>query len=172
AREEGDELGVLATMGNLAIAKWGLGDLDGAADSLHELLALIRGSPASTRRLLGFGLMNLAELLIEKNDLQTSLACAREGLPLVKADGSAWIFSDYGSLRAGAEGKLVKAALLAGYADFAHAANGGTRSFVTARARLRLQALLRDNLPADELERFLAEGAKMSEDEACLLALE
>ena len=172
AREEGDELGVLATMGNLAIAKWGLGDLDGAADSLRELLALIRGSPASTRRLLGFGLMNLAELLIEKNDLQTSLACAREGLPLVKADGSAWIFSDYGSLRAGREGNLAKAALLAGYADYAHASNSGTRSFVTERARARLRALLGEELTALELESLLAEGAKLSENEACPLALE
>ena len=159
-------------MVNLANVTWGLGEFDTAEESIRQLVARMRTSPASTRRLLGFGLMNLAELLIEKKNPDASLEFAREGLPLVKADGSAWIFSDYGSLRAGAEGKLVKAALLAGYADFAHAANGGTRSFVTARARLRLQTLLRDNLPADELERFLAEGAKMSEDEACRLALE
>ena len=172
ARKAQDELGVLATMVNLANVTWGLGEFDTAEESIRQLVARMRTSPASTRRLLGFGLMNLAELLIEKKNPDASLEFAREGLPLVKADGSAWIFSDYGSLRAGAEGKLVKAALLAGYADFAHAANGGTRSFVTARARLRLQTLLRDNLPADELERFLAEGAKMSEDEACRLALE
>ncbi|TMG83639.1 MAG: tetratricopeptide repeat protein [Betaproteobacteria bacterium] len=172
ARKAQDELGVLATMVNLANVTWGLGEFDTAEESIRQLVARMRTSPASTRRLLGFGLMNLAELLIEKKNPDASLELAREGLPLVKADGSAWIFSDYGSLRAGAEGKLVKAALLAGYADFAHAANGGTRSFVTARARLRLQTLLRDNLPADELERFLAEGAKMSEDEACRLALE
>jgi hypothetical protein len=116
--------------------------------------------------------MNLAELLVEKQDLDASLAFAREGLPLVKTDGSAWIFSDYGSLRAGGEGKFTKAALLAGYADHAHAANDGTRSFVTARARSRLHALLREKLPADELERLLAAGAKLSEDEACRLALQ
>jgi predicted ATPase len=171
ARETRDEMGVMATMGNLANVTWGLGDLDAAAKSLRELVVLLRRSPVSTRRLLGFGLMNLAELLVAK-DVHESLAFAREGLPLIKADGSAWIFSDYGSLRAGAEGRLAKAAFLAGYADSAHAANGGTRSFVTARARQRLRALLRENLPADELERLLAEGAKLSEDEACRRALE
>jgi predicted ATPase/DNA-binding winged helix-turn-helix (wHTH) protein len=171
AREQRNELGLLATLGNLANAKWGLGDLDGAAESHRELISLIRSSPASTRRMLGFALMNLAELLVEKKDLDASLAFAREGLPLVKADGSAWIFSDYGALRAGSEGKLAKAALLAGYADHAHGANAGTRSFVTARARTRLHALLREKLVPDELEHLLAEGAKLSEDEACRLAL-
>ena len=171
AREMGFELGVMAAMGNLANVAWGLGDLDAAAKSLRQLLLLLRSSPASTRRLLGFGLMNLAELLLAK-DVPESLALAREGLPLVKADGSAWIFSDYGSLRAGHEGKLAKAALLAGYADLAHTANGGTRSFVTTRGRDRLRALLLDKLPADELDRLLAEGARLNEDEACRLALD
>jgi hypothetical protein len=41
-----------------------------------------------------------------------------------------------------------------------------------ARARDRLEALLREKLTPEELERLLAEGAKMSEDEACRLALE
>ncbi len=172
AREQRSELSVLATLGNLANVKWGLGDLEGAAESLRELVALIQSSAAGTRRLLGFALMNLAELLIQIRDLDASLALAREGLPLVKEDGSAWIFSDYGSLRAGGKGTLPKAALLAGYADHAHASNGGTRSFVTARARDALRALLREKLPAEELDRLFAEGAKMSEDEACRLALE
>jgi hypothetical protein len=33
-------------------------------------------------------------------------------------------------------------------------------------------ALFRDKLLPDELEKLLAEGAKMSEDEACRLAVE
>ena len=143
ARKAQDELGVLATMVNLANVTWGLGEFDTAEESIRQLVARMRTSPASTRRLLGFGLMNLAELLIEKKNPDASLELAREGLPLVKADGSAWIFSDYGSLRAGAEGKLVKAALLAGYADFAHAANGGTRSFAYENAPQSPMTMLR-----------------------------
>lgn len=165
-------MGILGTTGNLANVTWALGDLDAAVTSYRELLALMRTSPASTRRLLGFGLMNLAELLLAKNQLDESLANAREGLPMVKADGSAWLFSDYGALRAGMEGKLRKASILAGYADHAHATNGGIRSVVTSRARERLRAELRMNLPAGELDRLLAEGAQMNEEEACRRALE
>jgi hypothetical protein len=35
-----------------------------------------------------------------------------------------------------------------------------------------LQTLLREKLVPDELERLLAEGAALTEDEACRLALE
>ena len=39
------------------------------------------------------------------------------------------------------------------------------------RARASLDAMFRDRLPADKLERLLAEGALLSEDDACGLAL-
>jgi hypothetical protein len=145
--------------------------LDGAIESTRELVELIRHSPAGTRRLLGYALMNLAGMLTEKNELDASLAAAREGLPLLIADGSAWSFSGYGAVRAGREGKFAKAALLAGYADHAHAANGGKLSAFEAPIYERLRALLRDKLSATELQRLLDEGAKLSEDEACRLAL-
>jgi hypothetical protein len=41
-----------------------------------------------------------------------------------------------------------------------------------ARARSRLQALLSEKLGRDKVERLIAEGASLSEDEACKLALE
>jgi len=41
-----------------------------------------------------------------------------------------------------------------------------------ARAQASLHALLREKLPADERETLLAEGAVLSEDDACRLAIE
>ena len=172
ARELQDEMGLLATTGNLANAKWGAGDLDAATDSMRELVAMIRSSSVGTRRLLGFGLMNLAGLILEKKDIQASIEVAREGLPLVKREGSAWIFSDYGPERAVLEGKYAKAALLMGYADHAHTENGGMRAGIHSRTRQRVLAELRKALPAEEIECLRAEGAKLSEDEAWRLALE
>ena len=67
---------------------------------------------------------------------------------------------------------MTNAARLAGYADSAHAARQATRQANEARARNRLQLLLREKLSADELERLLADGAKISEEEACRVALE
>jgi tetratricopeptide (TPR) repeat protein len=171
-RDAGNEFSVLATIGNLANVNWALGDLDAAAASLRELQALARSSRVSTRRLLGFALMNLAGVLVEKGAVDEALSLQREGLPLVKESGSAWLFADHVALRAARAGKLQSAGRLAGYADSVHAANGAARQFIEARTRDRLAAVLREKLPADEVDRLLAEGARMSEDEACRLALE
>jgi hypothetical protein len=48
----------------------------------------------------------------------------------------------------------------------------GQSSRAGRRDPARLHALLRESLSSDELERLLAESAKMREDEACGLALE
>ena len=172
ARELRDDLGVLAMTGNVVNVMMGLGDLDGAIAALRNLVGLIRSSPSGTPRLLGTALMNLAGFLLEKNDFDASLAVAREGLPLLAADGSAMFFSDYGAHRAGRLGNFGKAALLLGYADRVHAENDAKRSAYTIPIRERFVAKLHHMLAPDELARLLAEGAKLSEEEACRLALE
>jgi tetratricopeptide (TPR) repeat protein len=171
-RKARDEFGALAIIGNLANVIWALGDLDAAETSTREQVALLRNSPVSTRRLLGYALSNLAGVLAERGELDQALVAAREGLPLVKEDGSAWIFTDHVALRAALAGKLANAARLAGYSRYTWSANEATRQPIEARAHDRLCALLRDKLDPGELERLLAEGAKLSEDEACRLALE
>jgi hypothetical protein len=45
------------------------------------------------------------------------------------------------------------------------------RQPVEMRTNQSTLALLRDQLPSDELARFCAEGARMSEEEVCRLAL-
>ena len=171
-RVAGDEFAVLGAMANIANADWALGDLDAALASFRELTALARASPMSTRRLLGYALTKLGSVLTERGELTEALAVLREGLPLVREDGSAWVFLDDLALRVAYVGRLADAARLAGYADSAHAAKAATRGRLTTRLRDRLHALLREKLAPDELECLLAEGAKMSEDEACKLALE
>src|SRR5207245_5585207 len=140
--------------------------------SFRELIGLARASPTSTRRLLGYALTTLGSVLTERGEQAEALAVLREGLPLVREDGSAWIFLDDLALRVAYTGKLADAARLAGYADSVHAAKEATRSRLTTRLRDRLHALLREKLSNEELERLLADGAQMSEDEACGLALE
>jgi tetratricopeptide (TPR) repeat protein len=172
ARELDDELGLLAATGNVANAMMGLGDVDGAITATRDLLALIRSSSSRTPRLLGTALMNLAGFFLEKNDLDAALPLAREGLPLVVADGSALFFSHHGAFRAGRQGKFAKAALLCGYADRVYAENGAKPDSFTVPMRERLLAQLGESLPPDELARLFAEGAKLSEDEAWRMALE
>ena len=79
---------------------------------------------------------------------------------------------DHLALRAALAGKLANAARIAGYADSIHTAEKTTRQPNEARAHERLHALLREKLEPGELALLFAEGAKLSEDEACRLALE
>lgn len=162
----------LITIGNLADVSWALGDLDVALAGFRETVALMRSTPTTTRSTLGASLTNLAGVLTERGELNEALATAREGLSLLKEGGYAWLFADHAALRAALAGKVVNAARVAGFVDAAHSAKEASRQPNEARARERLQALLRKKLTADELERLLAEGAKMSEDEACRMALE
>jgi hypothetical protein len=79
---------------------------------------------------------------------------------------------DHAALRAALAGNLANAARIAGFVDAAHSAKEATRQPNEARARERLGAMMREKLSSGEIERLLAEGAKLGEDEACRIALE
>jgi predicted ATPase/DNA-binding winged helix-turn-helix (wHTH) protein len=170
-RDAGAESSALAMLLNLGDMTRALGDLDGALARFREAVTLMRTSPLLTRDLLGHCLTNLAGVYTERGELAEALAAAREGLPLKEA-GTGWGELDYLALRAALVGKVADAARLAGYEDAAFAAKQTPRQPNEMRARARLQTLLREKLVPDELERLLAEGAKMTGDEACRLALE
>lgn len=79
---------------------------------------------------------------------------------------------DHLALRAALTGKVVNAAQLVGFADSKALIQGAAREPNEARARARVHALLRERLDPAELEHLLATGAKITEDEACQMALE
>jgi tetratricopeptide (TPR) repeat protein len=171
-REAGCEDAALGALANLANVTWALGDLDAALAASLEAIAQLRKSPFARKYRLGVALLNLAGVHTERGAFDEALAAAREGLPLLQEAGFAWNVLDYLALRAALAGKLEDAARIAGYADSRYTAQNETREPNEARACERLQALLRDKLDAEKIERLLAEGAKLSEDEACRLSLE
>ncbi len=170
--QAGDEHSALAAFGNLANTTWNLGDLDATKASYRELVALWRASPMKTKRTLGWVLGNFAGVLIDRGEFDEALAAGGEALPLLLEVGSAWIFVGQFALHAALTGKLDNAARLAGYADCAWAAKQATRNPVEARMCARLRDILRKELPADQLQRLREDGAKLTEAEACRLALE
>jgi tetratricopeptide (TPR) repeat protein len=151
---------------------WALGDRDAALASYRECVALARKSPVNDQISLAHLLTNLAGVLTERGELNEALAAAREGLPLLKEAGESWIGMDHLALRAGLAGKVPNAARMAGYADSIFATKEARRQPNEARARDLLQAVLSEKLAPDELARLLSEGTKMSEDEACRIALD
>jgi tetratricopeptide (TPR) repeat protein len=161
----------LRTLGNLADLTWALGDLDAARAGFGQTVAILRRSPLAAKSL-GFNLSNLAGVLTERGELDEALAVGREALPLLLEKGHAWINMDHFALRAALAGKLANAARLAGYADSAYIAKDTSRGPNEARAHGRLHPLLRETLSTDTLRRLLTDGARMSEDEACRMALE
>lgn len=171
-REAGNEFGILSCASNVGSICWATGDLQAAEIAFREVIALWRNSRSGRRDALGFALANLSGVLTERGAVAEALAAAREGLPMLSDIGSAWLFIDHLALRAALAGNLARAAQLAGHADAIVAIKASEREPNEARAHKRLHVLLRERLAPGQLERLLAEGAKLTEDEACRLALE
>jgi tetratricopeptide (TPR) repeat protein len=169
-REAGSTFAVAASLNNLATVDWALGDLDAAETSLREAVSMHRVS--GYRGPLGFTLANLAGVLTARGKVGDALVAAREAVPLLRDSGNAWMFMHHLALRTALAGHLEDAARLSGQASAVFAAKECALQHDDAHAHARLHALLREELSADRLERLLAEGACMSEEEACRLALE
>jgi len=168
-RRAGAERTLIALM-YIADMTWTGGDLDGAAGAFRETAALARRSPL--RRLaLGYCLVNLAGVHTERGELDTARAVAAEGVPILREGGQIWLLGDHIALLLARRGDIERAAQMTGYADAGYAANGASRQANEARARDATRRLLEHSLPADAIERVIAAGAVMTEDEACAVAL-
>jgi predicted ATPase len=171
-REAGADSLEHSLLASLAELAWMTGDLDTALATYGEAISLARRWIPAGMTSLGIYLTNLAGVRTERGELDEALAVAREGLPLRRQAWGAWGTLDHLALRAALAGKIGTGARLAGYADRAWMLKEATRQPNEARARGRLQSLLRERLSPPDFERLLAEGAKLSEEQACRLALE
>jgi len=171
-RSAGSERLAVEILGSLADTNWALGALDAAVAGFRETITLMRGSNMSTKITLGVTLTNLAGVLVERGEFDEALSAAREGLELRKAVGDISGALDHLALRAALVGRCTDAARVAGYIDAVFATRGIVRQVNEARARARLDTLLRDQLDDGERAQLIADGATMSEDDACRLALE
>jgi tetratricopeptide (TPR) repeat protein len=170
-RSAGLERLAVEMLGSLADTNWALGALDAAVAGFRETIALMRGSNMSTKVTLGVTLTNLAGALVERGEFDEALSVAREGLELRKAVGDTSGALDHLALRAALVGRCADAARVTGYVDVVFATKRIVRQVNEARARARLDGLLLDRLDAHELAELMSEGATMTEDEACRLAL-
>ena len=170
-RSAGAERYALFTLAQLGDVSWSLGDLDAARSGMEETVALLRKSPL-TAVMLGLCLSNLAGVYTERGEFDDALTAAREGLPMLVEGGFAWSHLDHLGLRAALAGNLVDAARIAGFSDAAFASRKSPRQPNEARSRDRLQRMLQEQLSPAEFVQLSAEGAVLSEEAACKLALE
>ena len=113
----------------------------------------------------------MAGVLVERGEFDEALSAAREGLELRKAVGDTSGALDHLALRAALVGRWKDAARLDGYIDTVFSTRGIVRQVNEARARARLDRLLHDRLDANERAELMAEGATLTEEDACRLAL-
>ena len=154
---------------NLLEAILETGDVDGAVSEGRSLAARLRDTPHSGA--LGLALRALAGGLTARGDLDEALAVAREAAPLLRDHGLLFFLFDHLALRAGLAGRTRDAALLAGYADAIYRFSARPRESVVRQAIERLNLLLHEALPADEITTLAQLGAQLSEDQALTLAL-
>jgi tetratricopeptide (TPR) repeat protein len=170
-RSTGCERDAVQLCGSLADTNWALGALDEAAAGFRDAIAHMRHANMGTKLILGVNLTNLAGVLVERGDFEEALVAAREGLDLRKSAGYAWGALDHLALRVALLGRSADAARLAGYVDAAFTARGVVRQTNEGRARARLGQVLGDQLDRNACAALMAEGATMSEEDACRLAL-
>ena len=117
---------------------------------------------------------SLAGVLSDRGDLDGALAAVTESVGLMEQDvgNDAWNIMYFFALRAARAGKLENATRMAGYADACFTAKQASREPNEARTRTALLALLRERLNSRKLKAILDEGARLTEREACRLAIE
>jgi len=159
--------GALGTLVNLAHVTWALGEIDPALELCREAIGLLRQSQPTYNRMLAFALAYVVGIHTERGEIEAALTAARECLPLLGEEGCAWNVLDDFALLAALSGNISGAARAAGYTDAAFAAKAASRPPHVAQSRAKVGTLLQEKLVPEEHERLRAEGAKMTDEEAC-----
>lgn len=170
-RSIGAERAIADVANSVADLTWITGDLDAAIAGMREAIAINRKSGVAHKSSLGLGLANLAGAHAERGDLDEAFAAASEAVPLIREDGWFYRFCDHFALRIAKTGQAQAAARLLGYAEGEHARFGANRESNEVRAHISVLKILGDAMAPDALAQRLAEGAKLTEDEAAKLAL-
>ncbi|HET9578938.1 MAG TPA: tetratricopeptide repeat protein [Usitatibacter sp.] len=170
-RRAGATVPALVMLGNLGNIAWAQGDLDRAAAAYAESIEMLDASPSTRKTALALAYCNYCGVLTEMGRLDEALEAARKGLPLFQNAEQHWLMADHFALRAALAGDVEAAARLAGYSDAMIAAKGAARQVNEARARARLQEVLVQRLSRARLDELLAEGSRITGDEALAVAM-
>ena len=166
----GDQQLMRVALGNQAVLSSARGDLAQAVERGRALLALLPRDQFGMRNV--FALVNYAAALTEFGLLDEALSLTRQSAPILTRQGTFWMWLDTIALLAFKRGRIPEAALVLGRSDASRAKVGMWRDDpIDQRIRDVLQSGLRQALPAADLERLLAEGAALSDEEAARGAL-
>jgi len=146
------------------------GDVERAIASGRDLVGKLLETPHVDIR--GFSLGVLSAALIAKGALDEALTAAREAAPLLRDEGATFWLFDHLALRAALQGRPGDAALVGGYANAVYERLGLSREPMGKNAVERLNLLLAQSLPSNEIGRHQNVGAGLSEEQALAFALD
>ena len=172
ARTCGFEAQAFQALGNLADALWMQGNLDGALVAARDALAQSSKSVFATRNNVGLASANLHGILVERGDLTEAAVVGCDFIGRARNVGATWIVLDHFALRYAKSGRYDIAAKLTGWNDDTLRRKAVRRQLNEQRAHESAMAILRVQLPGATMEQLLAQGALLSEDEICRLAME
>jgi hypothetical protein len=89
----------------------------------------------------------------------------------VRPVGAAWVVFDHFALWIAGSGRISAAARVTGWNEATAQAKNVRRQLNERRAHESAMAILRGKPPAGALDRLLAEGARMREEQVCNLAV-
>jgi predicted ATPase len=171
ARQAGAERDVNAALGNLADLALMAGDAAQASALGRSLLARLGRRQIATRAIT---LGNLALAVLAQGDRDEARSVLGEFVEVAAQLDHMFVTytADAMAALAAAEGRWDTAAALLGFADAAYAAQGQPREPNEARARAAARAAVLANGGEPLLARGAADGARLSPDEVCRLALQ
>ncbi|HEU0199941.1 MAG TPA: hypothetical protein VFR86_05855 [Burkholderiaceae bacterium] len=141
-----------AVVADQTLDKWTV--VDALADLVDVSLAVVGGNV----------------VLVEKGDLSEAAVVAREALALLRGEW-AWMLYDALALHLALVGAHEYAARLGGFVNASYAAASRVRDPNEQRLHQRLLVTLRHKVGHETLDRLLAMGAQLSEEEARKIAL-
>ena len=157
-------------LGNLAFASFARGDFAMAVARGRALVALLPRDRFDTST--AYVLVNFAVALTQFGELDEALSVLREAAPTLTRQGVWWMWHGQIALLAFKRGRIHDAALTLGRSEAVLVQfNQQRHDPITQRIRDEVLCGLQQALSASELERLLAEGAAMSDEEAARLAL-
>ncbi|CAN5161404.1 hypothetical protein BH11PSE10_BH11PSE10_16970 [soil metagenome] len=171
ARAGGYEILALTVEENLADSWWLAGDLPRALAAARSVIEQCKRVKAAHKVNWGWVYANYCGMLIEADELAEAAEVVRMTMPYLCETKSMRSTMDHFALRLAKSGCTEEAARIHGWANNQFAGKHITRQPNELRAMTSTAALLRQQLPTELMAQLCTEGAELSEQEVCRLAL-
>lgn len=171
ARAGGYEILALTVEENLADSLWLAGDLPQALAAARNVVEQCKRVKFAHKITWGWIYGNLFGILTESGELDEAVVIGRLVIPYLREANSVRILMDHFALRLAKSGFLREAALVHGWTNFQFSSAHFARQPNELRAMNSAAKILSENFSPDQVRELCAEGATLSENEICALAV-